>query len=148
MRPLSVGFGALRLVFALSAGLLLSACQAGGGIPENSALLAGTWQLETIGGQPVVAQSQASLVFTSSELSGNASCNRFFGTYQYSDGVLTIPQLASTKMMCGPSIMAQENDVLTSLSQALQVRVHEDMLHLLDDLGEVLISARRVETDE
>ena len=148
MRPLRIGSGALRLALALSVGLLLSACQAGGGVPETPASLTGTWQLETLGGQPVVANSQASLVFNANKLSGNASCNRFFGSYQYNDGLLTTSGLGSTKMMCSPSIMAQEDDVFALLVQASQVRMHKNMLHLLDDRGGVLISARRIEADE
>lgn len=143
-----MGSNALRLGFALALGLLLSSCQTGGNIPEDPALLVGAWQLETVGDQPVVAQTQPSLVFNANQLSGNASCNRFFGSYQYTDGLLAISGLASTKMMCSPSVMAQENDVLGLLGKASQVRVHKDRLHLLDDRGQVLISAQRVEADE
>ena len=143
-----MGSNALRFGFALTFSLLLSACQAGSNMPDDPAVLVGAWQLEAVGGEPVVAQTQPSLVFDANQLNGNASCNRFFGAYQYTDGLLTISGLASTKMMCSPSVMAQENDVLGFLGQASQVRVDKDRLHLLNDRGEVLISAQRAEADE
>lgn len=147
MRPRRCS-SAWRVGCALTLGLLLSACQAGGGAQDNAEWLIGAWQIETVGGQPVQADSQANVVFRANELSGNASCNRFFGTYQYSDGLFRTSELAGTKMMCSPSVMAQEDKVFVLLGQASQVRMHNNMLHLLDDYGAVLISARRVEPDE
>lgn len=147
MRRPRIASGVLKPAFALCVGLLLFACQAGGTAQDDPAQLTGSWQLETLNGQPVVAQSHARLAFDANEISGNASCNRLFGTYRHNDGLLTISELATTKMMCGPSIMAQENDVLALLGQASQVRMHQDTLQLLDDHGAVLISARRVETN-
>lgn len=141
-------YSALRLGFTLTLGMLLFACQTAGGTPDDPELLIGTWQLETVGGQPVIEDSRASLAFNGTELSGNGSCNRFFGTYQYRDGLLTTSHLAGTKMMCSPSVMAQEDEIFALLNQASQVRMHKDTLRLLDDRGQVLISARRVETVE
>ncbi|MDQ2075686.1 META domain-containing protein [Marinimicrobium sp. ABcell2] len=135
----------LRLALVLLLGAVLVACQAAGAVP-SAAELQGSWRVETIGGEPTVSESRASLTFLESELSGNASCNRFFGSYRYDDGELFIdPELAGTKMMCSPSVMAQENEFLALLPQAIRVAISGDVLQLMDGDGQVLISAKRAE---
>src|SRR5690625_5465146 len=114
MRPRRCS-SAWRVGCALTLGLLLSACQAGGGAQDNAEWLIGAWQMETVGGQPVQADSQADVVFRANELSGNASWNRFFGTYQYRAGRFRPSELAGTKLICSTTVMANESKVFVNL---------------------------------
>jgi heat shock protein HslJ len=147
MSAVKVGIS-LQLAFALCTGPLLAGCQAAGSAPGESDLQ-GFWQVDRIGDQPAVQESRANLIFSKSEITGNAGCNRFFGKYRYHGGELTVdPDLGGTKMMCRPSVMAQENDFLLLLPQVRRVELHGGVLVLLNDGGEVLISARRVEDNK
>jgi heat shock protein HslJ len=78
-------------------------------------------------------------------INGNASCNRFFGQYTYSNTVLVIGALGSTKMMCLPSLMEQEQRLLEHLLNATQVRLENGLLILQDGSGASLITASREE---
>jgi heat shock protein HslJ len=76
---------------------------------EPASLLHGEWVVEKINGTPLVEESRASVNFgTDNQLSGNASCNQYFGSYALTGEGLTISELGSSMMMCEPPIMDQE----------------------------------------
>lgn len=131
--------------------VILVACQpmATPGKAESSPrqqLLEGVWVVEHIGDFPVVTGSPARLQFMEDgAINGNASCNRFFGQYTYSNTVLVVGALGATKMMCLPSLMEQEQRLLERLPNATQVRLENDLLILQDASGTSLITASREE---
>lgn len=51
-------------------------------------------------------------------ISGSGGCNRYFGSYTVTNNQITFSPLGSTRMMCGPNRMAQENHFLQALSTA------------------------------
>jgi heat shock protein HslJ len=78
-----------------------------------AAELAGEWHVTHLAGAPVIEDSQLALRFMQTgEVSGNASCNRFSGSYTAEAGSLRIGgadgNLATTRMMCPAPVMAQE----------------------------------------
>jgi heat shock protein HslJ len=78
-----------------------------GGDPAS--LLHGEWLVEKIDGKPVVKESRASFNFgVDNQLSGNSSCNRYFGAYALSAEGLSVSELGSTQMMCDQPVMDQE----------------------------------------
>jgi len=51
-------------------------------------------------------------------VSGQATCNRFFGYFETSGASLTIARLGATKRMCPPAMMDQETKYLRALEGA------------------------------
>ena len=90
--------------------------------------LAGTsWILvdfETdIGVIPALTEAAATLDFSveserEGRLSGSSGCNRYFASYSLTDDHLRIGPLGSTRMMCDPDRMAQEDRFLQALATA------------------------------
>ena len=115
--------------------------------PAGSAELVGIWYVESIGKRPVLDYSPARLQFTDDgAVNGNASCNRFSGTYTYADKQLVIPQsLAATKMLCLPALMEQEQRFLAILPNAASAALENDLLTLRDAQGNRVIRASREE---
>lgn len=105
--------------------------------------LQGIWRLVSIGDQPVAENSPARLQFTDDgAINGNASCNRFFGTYTYNGQQLTIHNpLGATKMLCLPALMEQETQLLNTLSGAVNVGLEQGHLVLRDPLGNAILEA-------
>jgi heat shock protein HslJ len=105
--------------------------------------LPGIWRVVTIGGEPVAENSPARVQFTADgQINGNASCNRFFGTYTYTGLVLSIPNpLGATKLMCLPALMEQESRLLGSLGDATSAGLEDGHLILRDLLGNVILEA-------
>lgn len=110
--------------------------------------LSGTWYIEYIGDRPVLDRSPARVQFTEEgAINGNASCNRFFGSYTYSDENLGIPSnLGATKMMCLPALMEQEQRLFKHLPDAVQASLINGLLVLRDAQGNQVIKASRDES--
>jgi heat shock protein HslJ len=97
-----------------------------------------SWRLEALGTsgnmRPALTTTDVSLSFLEdSRVSGNASCNSYFGQYVASDGngTLTVSGLGSTKMFCNePGVMQQEQDFLNTLGAAEHYSVEEGLLHI------------------
>jgi heat shock protein HslJ len=72
------------------------------------------WRAVDINGAPVLAEAAPTLRLDSGRASGNASCNRFSGSYQLMRGGerLRFGPLAVTRMACAPAIMDQERRYL------------------------------------
>ncbi len=107
---------------ALSASLLLAACVTPGSNSATTesasvtALQSGEWRIEDIGGQGVVDNSPATLLFgEDGKLSGNASCNRLIARYAVNASKLTISLTGTTMMACPPALMDQERRLVDLL---------------------------------
>jgi len=105
-----------------------------GGEPE--ALLRGEWAVKQINGRPVADASEVTLNFGSNrQLSGNASCNRYFGPYVLTGEGLTISKLGSSMMMCSQPLMDQEARFLRILGEVSHFEIRPDrslILHAKD----------------
>lgn len=83
---------------------------------EPVTLLLGEWTIAEIDSQPAVAGSTPTVNFAEDgKLSGNASCNRFFGSYTLTGEGLTIGDVGSSMMACDQPLMDQEMKVLDIL---------------------------------
>ena len=83
--------------------------QATSRIPDATEL-AGDWLLEDLGGRGVMDMVQTTLVFDGEgRVSGSGGCNRYTGSYTFTDGELSFGPLAGTKMMCPEAVMDQED---------------------------------------
>ena len=98
--------------------------------------LAGTeWILEDLGGNGVLDDVQASLVFpkefpSEGKISGNGSCNSFSGSATIVDGVISIGPLATTRMACVPAVNDQESRFLQALQSAERLEYNGPFLFL------------------
>ena len=72
---------------------------------------------------PAVKESPATLTFAengeqANKMNGSGGCNRYFGNYKVTNDQITISPLGSTRMMCDPTRMAQEERFFQALSTA------------------------------
>jgi putative lipoprotein len=89
--------------------------------PEEEAggLVGTTWQLEALGGAPVVDQVRVTLEFPDEgKVVGKGPCNRFFGSVQVSGNTISFGALGSTRMACPESVMQQEAVYFSALQRA------------------------------
>jgi heat shock protein HslJ len=112
---------------------------------ESLSLLLGDWKVEEIGGQIVIAESEASIAFDlDGSVHGNSSCNRFFGSFELTGEGLTISDTGGTMMACDPGLMDQEQRFLSSLEVVRRFeRMPDRRLRLIGDDGRVVVSARK-----
>ena len=80
--------------------------------------------------------------FAADQISGSAGCNTYFGTYEVSDGEITIGDLAVTEMWCmePEGVMDQEEAFLAALASVTGYRLAGEQLELLDGTGETILS--------
>jgi heat shock protein HslJ/membrane-bound inhibitor of C-type lysozyme len=88
-----------------------------GGDPQR--LLTGLeWIVETIGGVPVAEKSEPTIIFLEEgRVAGNASCNRFTGSFQLTGEGLSFGQMANTMMACEEPLSSQEARFLELLQK-------------------------------
>ncbi len=121
----------------LALAIVLAAC---GGSAVSPSLAGTSWKLDQIAGQPVEEQTSPTLAFDNKgQVSGNASCNSFGGTYDAEHGKLTFGPLWSTMMACPDSgVMEQEAAYFKALAEAASYTVEGEQLTLMDANGKVL----------
>jgi heat shock protein HslJ len=96
-----------------------------GGEPRAQAgasVIDGNGRIEALNGRPVLRGTSPTVAFERGRISGNASCNRFTGTYDFARGRLSTGGVASTKMACldrGRNL--QEQAILGLLGERLTV---------------------------
>jgi heat shock protein HslJ len=110
--------------------------------PDKSELV-GSWTVEFIDRSPAFIQ------FTEDDkVGGNSSCNRFTGSYTFSETQLSFGQAASTRMACPQVLMEQEQRFLAALARIAQVQLENGMLELTDADGALVFKASRRENTE
>lgn len=105
--------------------------------------LAGTrWSVVTIAGQSVPEDSRAALLFgEDGQLSGNASCNSFSGSYSLSGSELTAGQMAVTMMACMGPLSDYERNFLTVLTGTSRISFNaEGLLVIAAQNGDSIIA--------
>ena len=89
------------------------------------------WTLEDLAGVPLAKGQQATLAFPEpGKVSGNGSCNRFFGAIEVSGQSISFSALASTRMACAEPIGKQETAYLKALQDAERFEVSGDTLSI------------------
>jgi heat shock protein HslJ len=114
-----------------------------GGDPAS--LLEGEWLIEEIGGKAIVAESKPSMNFgPDGKLSGNGSCNRYFGPYALTGEGLKISNLASSMMACEQPLMDQERLLLKRLQETTRFEINQaGRLVLLGDDDNSVVARRK-----
>ena len=135
---------------AAVATVLISACATPGSNMSSSQpaslniLQAGEWKVKDIGGQGVIDNSPATLLFSKDgKLSGNASCNRLIASYTVNGTKLTISPAGTTMMACAPALMNQEQKLVDLLSTVTSYSIDQTgALILASTSGKKLIARR------
>ncbi|MEE4195924.1 MAG: META domain-containing protein [Anaerolineae bacterium] len=128
---------ALLFLFLIST-ILFSACAAE---PEPIALAGTSWQVVELNGAPLVPNSSITMDFSESLVSGNGSCNSYFGAYTQSGDQLTIEGVGATAMACvDQAPMTQEQKFTAALEKVASFSVQDGQLILqLNDGGSIVL---------
>jgi heat shock protein HslJ len=83
--------------------------------------------------------------FKDGNLSGNAACNTYNGSYQVDGDKISFGSLMSTMMACPPPIMDQETGYLAALDMVGTFDVKGETLTIFDQDGEVVLEFIAIE---
>lgn len=111
----------------------LSACQSIQQAQIEDLAIEGTWHIEAANGQPVIDYSPAQLTFEAQgKLTGNNSCNDFFGSYTLSGQSLQLQPAGNTMKACVDALMVQEQRVMQAMPDITQGKITKGKLLLQD----------------
>ncbi|WP_299801688.1 META domain-containing protein [uncultured Shewanella sp.] len=120
-------------LFLASLLLGLTACQSTPQTQLEDLAIEGTWHIESANGQPVIDYSPAELIFAADgKLTGNNSCNNFFGNYVLAGQSLQLQPAGSTMKACVDALMAQEQRVMQIMPEVTQAQMAKGKLLLKD----------------
>lgn len=106
-------------------------------------LTAKEWMVATISGKPAASGTTIRFKFEEGgEIRGNAGCNSFSGSYDYTDGALSFGPMAMTRKACIGPAMEQERVFMDVLSKATSVRFNGADTLLLRTPDGATIAAR------
>jgi len=133
------------VLWAVAAGLILAACAPAGPSKDASTDTPNTplndtgWLLETLNGQPVMADTQVTLNLGAGALNGADGCNQYSGTYTVDGHKITVNKdIVATMMACAEPVMQQASAYIAALTQATTYKVSGRQLTLLDASGKTL----------
>ena len=87
-----------------------------------------------------VVDGKANIVFgADAQISGNNSCNSFFGTYKQMNNTLNFSQMGATKMYCEGSI---ETDFMQNLQKVNAYKITKKYLYLYKDSELLMVLMR------
>lgn len=114
-----------------------------GGEPK-SLLTGGEWVVEEIGGRPVIAGADVTILFMEEDrVAGSASCNRFIGGYRLTGEGLSFSQLGGTLMACPGPLADQEARFLKLLQETYRFEIDPEGRLVLHTPQQQRIVARR-----
>jgi len=128
-------------------GLLLSNCAMSNDPYPLPSLSDSAWLAEDIGQAGVIDMLQSTLKFdVNMNVSGNAGCNRYFGSAKVNGDEIIFSQLGSTRMACAPAIMNQEQLFLAALTAARSWRIdaERNLLYMSNEKGEIILRFSRL----
>jgi len=105
----------------------------------------GKWVLTSLNGFAPLDGTQISLEFSIGQVSGNAGCNHYGGSYQIQNDALSIKELYNTEMACQDvrGVMDQERTYLDLLSIANHLVLQGENLTLFNDSQTILVFTRQ-----
>lgn len=133
--------------FRFVAGLLVAAGFPFAGAAADDAILTDiTWLAEDIEGRGVVDNVASTFrIDASGKLSGAGGCNRISGTAKIAGEKIAIAPPATTRMMCPPAVMDQEQKFLGAITRARSYKLEGSILRLQGEDGAELL--RLVKSD-
>ncbi len=118
----------------------LSACQSNSHQAEEINIV-GNWHVESALSEAVINHSPAEIIFAADgKLSGNNSCNQFFGEYEQEENQLTLLPAGSSMMACVDVLMKQEQRVMKAMPLVTNITISKSgKLLLKSDAGANLL---------
>jgi heat shock protein HslJ len=110
--------------------------------PMDPRALVGTqWRLLSWNGKSPLPDSEITIAFSGSQISGSAGCRSYTGTYTASGDKIRFPSLSMTEITvnCSPVLAEQEGEYTTVLSWARHYLLTDGQLKLFSARGEVLV---------
>ena len=117
-----------KAVFIGCAIAALSACSS---VPSTQLQPLQSYQVEWIGERPLIDRSMLTLTLgDNNQASGLAGCNNWMAEYQLSGNKLSLHNLATTRKLCAPALMEQEQRFLAALAkvQRWEFAEHQQLL--------------------
>ena len=112
-------------------------------LAENTAFEGTNWGLSGITqGEAVVntwVDANINILFNDGQVSGNAGCNSYGGSYQIEGTNLTLSELISTMMACEEEVNQREAEFLAALATISQFRTEMNQLILSDSTGQDIL---------
>lgn len=113
--------------------MLLTACSVNGGVDSptgQTTNLEGTsWKLSTFNKNRPTAGHEPTIRFEEGQVSGNAGCNSYGGSYQVEGEQISFGAIFMTEMWCeGDGLMDTESTYLSLLGQAESFQVADGVL--------------------
>jgi heat shock protein HslJ len=98
------------------------------------------YQVEWIGERPLIDRSHLSITFDQDGRAfGSAGCNHWFASYQLQGNNLSFGPAGSTRKLCAPALMEQEQRFLKALQQIRRWDISPiDQLRLWPEQGKPL----------
>jgi len=104
-----------KLVLFLCSIALLAACA---NVPNNQLPQAQNYQVEWIAERPLIDRSMLTFTLLDSQrAAGLAGCNHWSASYQLNGQQLHLSNITSTRKLCAPALMEQEQRFLNALAQ-------------------------------
>ncbi len=119
--------------------IMLSACA--GSSPTDQPNLEGTTQALTAFNQnPPIEDTQLTITFEDGQVSGNAGCNHYGGSYQVKGDAISFDALFMTEMACMEpvGVMEQELTYLELLGAAQRFELVDGVLTIFTDLEQTM----------
>ena len=132
--------------FVISAALIgLTACQSSDVAQVQDIELQGTWNIEVVADKPVIDYSPAQLIFAEEgNLSGNNSCNNFFGSYTIDGDNVRLMPAGNTMKACVDALMDQEQRVMAAMPEVTKASLAKGKLLLKDAKGNTQLVLSRL----
>ena len=94
------------------------------------------WTVTSIGGEPVLPQTEVTFSIASDHRAGGSGgCNNYFTEARFETPPLTFGPIAGTRMACDPAVMAQEARFFAALEGTSGYDLNGDALKLVDAAG-------------
>ena len=117
-----------KTVFIGCAIAVLSACSS---VPGTQLQPLQSYQVEWIGERPLIDRSMLTLTLgDNNQAFGLAGCNNWMAEYQLSGDRLSLDKIATTRKLCAPALMEQEQRFLAALAtvQRWEFAEHQQLL--------------------
>ncbi|WP_250885558.1 META domain-containing protein [Shewanella jiangmenensis] len=107
--------------------------------------LLGSWHIEQVYDRPVIDYSPAKLVFEADgKLTGNNSCNNFFGSFTQDGANLSLTPSGATRKACVDALMDQEARVVDAMPKVKAAKEQQGKLLFLDADGNTIMILSRL----
>ena len=135
-------------VRTLTSTIIILAMLLTGGTVLADGLAGSEWRPVQLGEQAVAETASLFVRFEAEgQVAGHGGCNRFFGSYQITEGRISIGPLGATRMACPEPDMNLETEFFQALEQARGFSRDGARLVFTDEQGNAAATFRQTDWD-